>query len=441
MSSPTISPATKSWIASANALSCDFPIQNLPYGVFRLGSQTARCCVAIGDSVVDLAELEAAGLLADSIGKRVFSEPSLNAFMACGKRDWSAVRARLCVLLADGGDPALRDNTPLRERVFSPIVDVEMLLPFKVAGYTDFYSGRHHAFNVGTMFRGPENALPPNWLSLPIGYNGRASTVVVSGTDVRRPLGQTKPAGAELPVFGPCKRLDIELELGAVIGAPSEMGRPLTVAEADDLIFGFVLLNDWSARDIQTWEYQPLGPFQSKAFATTISPWVVPKAALEPFRVSTPPRERPLLPYLMEPRPLGYDIHLEVLMQPESAGEATTISRTNARELYYSAAQQIAHHAIGGCKMEVGDLIGSGTISGEAKDSRGSLLELSWGGAQPLTLPTGESRTFIEDGDTLTLVGWAQGEGFRVGFGECTGRVLPAPAERDWSAPSSESGA
>ena len=441
MSSATISPATKSWVASANAPSCDFPIQNLPYGVFRRRNETARCGVAIGDCVVDLSELEAAGLLAVSTGERVFAEPSLNAFMACGKRDWLAVRARLAALLAEGGVPALRDDALLRERALAPIAEVEMLLPFKVAGYTDFYSGRHHAFNVGTMFRGPENALPPNWLSVPIGYNGRASTVVVSGTDIRRPLGQTKPPGAELPVFGPCKRLDIELEFGAVIGGSSQMGEPLTVAEADDLIFGFVLLNDWSARDIQTWEYQPLGPFQAKAFATTISPWVVPKAALEPFRVSTPPRERPLLPYLTEPRPLGFDVHLEARMQPNRAAAPTTISRTNARELYYSAAQQIAHHASSGCKMETGDLIGSGTISGVAKDSRGSLLELSWGGAEPLTLQTGETRTFIEDGDTLTLVGWAQGEGFRVGFGDCAGRVLPAPPERDWSAPTSEADA
>jgi fumarylacetoacetase len=434
MNSLPISSLTKSWFASANAPSCDFPIQNLPYGVFRRNGEAARCCVAIGDSVVDLSELEAAGLLSVSPGKSVFAEASLNPFMACGRREWSDVRARLVALLSEGGNPALRQNASLRDRVFALAAQVEMLLPFKVAGYTDFYSSRHHAFNVGTMFRGAENALPPNWLSLPIGYNGRASTVVVSGTDICRPLGQTKPDGAELPVFGPCKRLDIELELGVVIGAPSDMGKPLTVAEADDLIFGFVLLNDWSARDIQAWEYQPLGPFQSKAFATTISPWVVPKAALERFRVSTPPRQRPLLPYLTEPRPLAFDINFEVLMQSKSAAKASAISRTNARELYYSPAQLIAHHAVSGCKMEVGDLIGSGTISGEAKDSRGSLLELSWGGAQPLTLPTGETRTFIEDGDTLTLVGWAQGERFRVGFGECVGRILPAPPERDWIA-------
>lgn len=438
MTSATIPAAARSWIASANAPLCEFPIQNLPYGVFRRGGEPARCGVAIGDSVVDLSELEAAGLLVAGPGKRVFAEASLNAFMACGKRAWSAVRARLAELLSEGGDRALRDDAALCARAVAPIAEVEMRLPFKVAGYTDFYSGRHHAFNVGTMFRGPENALPPNWLSLPIGYNGRASTVVVSGTDIRRPLGQTKPPGAELPIFGPCKRLDIELELGAVLGASSEMGAPLTVAEADDMIFGFVLLNDWSARDIQTWEYQPLGPFQAKAFGTTISPWVVTKAALEPFRVATPPRERPLLPYLKETGPMAYDIHLEVRMQSKADGAPTTISRTNARELYYSAAQQVAHHAVGGCRMEIGDLLGSGTISGETKDSRGSLLELTWGGAEPLTLSTGEKRTFIEDGDTLTLVGWAQGEGFRVGFGECAGRILPAPPEPDWSAPIGE---
>jgi fumarylacetoacetase len=302
-------------------------------------------------------------------------------------------------------------------------------MPFKVAGYTDFYAGRHHATNVGTMFRGAENAMPLNWLSIPIGYNGRASTVVVSGTSIRRPLGQTKPPGGELPTFGPCKRLDIELEMGAVVGVSSRMGEPITVAEADEMIFGFVLLNDWSARDIQAWEYQPLGPFQAKAFATSISAWVVPKAALEPFRISAPPRERPLLPYLREPGPMLYDIQLEVRMRPAGASEATTIARTNARELYYSAAQQLAHHAIGGCKMETGDLLGSGTISGPDKDSRGSLLELAWGGAEPLTFKGGQKRTFIEDGDELTLAGWAQGPDYRVGFGECVGTILPAPTD------------
>jgi fumarylacetoacetase len=420
-----------SWIASANALKHDFPIQNLPYGAFRRSGEALRCGVAIGDFVLDLSVLEAEGLL--DAGKPVFAAPNINAFMALGPKAWASVRSRLTELLVEGGDPALRDDIALRDRALLAQDTVELALPIKVAGYTDFYAGRQHAFNVGSIFRGPDNALPPNWLHIPIGYNGRASTVVVSGTDIRRPLGQRKPADAEMPTFGPSIRLDIELELGAIVGQPSTMGEPVSVAEADAMIFGYVLLNDWSARDIQAWEYQPLGPFQSKAFATTISPWVVTRAALEPFRLAAPVREKPLLPYLREPGPMLYDIALEVGMQPEGADRATTISRTNANTLYYSAAQQLAHHAVSGCKMEVGDLLGSGTISGPEKGQYGSLLETSWGGKEPLSFEGGVTRTFIEDGDTITLRGWANGEGYRVGFGSCSGTILPAPERPDWT--------
>ncbi len=304
--------------------------------------------------------------------------------------------------------------------------DATLHMPVKVSEYTDFYAGKHHATNVGTMFRGAENALPPNWLSIPIGYNGRASSVVVSGTPVRRPWGQLKAPDADLPVFAPCKRFDLELEIGAIVGQPSS--GPVTVQEADDMIFGYVLLNDWSARDIQAWEYQPLGPFQAKATATTISPWIVTKAALEPFRVATPPRERPLLPYLEEQTPGLYDIGLSVSLAPEG-NDATTIARTNYREMYYSAAQQLAHHTTSGCPMNVGDLLGSGTISGTEKTARGSLLELSWGGKEPLTIADGQTRSFLEDGDTLTLHGAAQGDGYQIGFGPCTGTLLPALAD------------
>jgi fumarylacetoacetase len=423
-----------SWIESANEPACHFPIRNLPYGVFSVASAAPRCGIAIGDAVVDLSVLERAGLLDAGGGARVFDKPTLNPFMALGKGRWTSVRSRLTDLLARDGDPALRDNAALAAEALRSIADVRLHLPFKVAGYTDFYSSRHHAFNVGAMFRGPEYALPPNWLSMPIAYNGRASTVVVSGSEIRRPLGQMKPVGADLPVFGPSRRLDFELEIGAIVGAPSEMGEPITVAEADEMVFGYVLLNDWSARDIQAWEYQPLGPFQAKVFATSISPWIVTKMALEPFRTWTPARERPLLPYLHEVGPMLYDIKLEALIQPDGAARRTTISRTNYREMYYSAAQQLAHHAIGGCKMEVGDLLGSGTISGPTKDARGSLLELAWGGAEPAPLATGGTRRFLEDGDTLTLTGWAEGDGYLVGFGECAGKILPAPAERQWLA-------
>jgi len=424
--------ADESWVLSANTPDSHFPLQNLPFGVFSRGDEVPRCAVAIGGRVLDLAALQEVGLLGDGIPAGLFAEPALNGFMASGNQVWDAVRARLTDLFADGGDRALADDETLVSRVLLPMDGVRLHLPFAVAEYTDFYAGRQHAFNVGTMFRGPENALPPNWLHIPIGYNGRASTVVVSGTEIRRPLGQMKPPSADAPVFGPCRRLDIELEMGAVVGLPNRWGEPVTVAEADDMIFGYVLLNDWSARDIQAWEYQPLGPFQGKAFATTISPWVVSKAALEPFRVSKPAREKELLPYLREPGPMRYDIALEVTMQPDGAARASTIARTNYRHMYYSAAQQLAHHAIGGCKMNTGDLLGSGTISGPEKDQFGSLLELSWGGKEPLTLETGEARSFIEDGDTLTLTGWAQGDGYRVGFGECTGRILPAPEQKNW---------
>lgn len=421
----------KSWIDAANASDTDFPIWNLPYGAFSRDEGEPRCGVAIGNSVVDLSVLEQVGLVDVGAGKPIFSQPGLNAFMALGNDAWSSMRARLIELLVDDGDPAIKHDDNLRAQTLIPAADIRLHLPFKIAEYTDFYACRHHAANVGALFRGPENALPPNWLHIPIGYNGRASTVVVSGTDIRRPLGQVKPRDAEAPLFGPSQRLDIELELGAVVGRPNTMGEPVTVADADAMIFGYVLLNDWSARDIQAWEYQPLGPFQAKAFATSISPWVVTKAALEPFRVGTPAREKPLLPYLREPGPLLYDIRLRVDMQPAGANRATTISRTNYRHMYYSSAQQLAHHAIGGCKMNSGDILGSGTISGPEHSQFGSLLELTEGGTEPLALETGESRGFVEDGDTMTLRGWAQGNDHRIGFGECVGKILPALAPSD----------
>jgi len=420
-----------SWIESANKPDSHFPVQNIPFGVASLNHNDNRTCVtAIGEFVVDLAKLETSGLLSTGSERTntIFDKPHLNEFMGLGHSVWNNVRDTLINLLREDGDTALKDNDELREAVIIPMSNVIMHMPFKVAEYTDFYAGKHHATNVGTMFRGAENALPPNWLHIPIGYNGRASTIVVSGIPVHRPNGQLKAPDAEVPRFGPCKRLDIELEMGAVVGTPSQIGEPITVAQANQMIFGYVLLNDWSARDIQAWEYQPLGPFQAKAFATSISPWVITAMALEPFRVSTPDREKPLLDYLSEPGPMLYDINLEVDMKPTTAATATTISRTNYSNLYYSAAQQLTHHASSGCKMNTGDLLGSGTISGPDKSGYGSLLEISWGGKEPLKLDTGETRTFIEDGDELTLRGWAQGEGYRIGFGECAGTILPAPA-------------
>ncbi|WP_226550632.1 fumarylacetoacetase [Celeribacter naphthalenivorans] len=405
----------RSWVDSANSAETPFPLNNLPYGVFSTDGGAPRCGTAIGEMILDLAALEAAGVLAFD---GTLQTGSWNAFMALGKPEWDRLRAELTELLTEGAAA----EADLKAHLVAQS-DATLHMPFSVTEYTDFYAGRHHAFNVGTMFRGPENALPPNWLHIPIGYNGRASSVVLSGTPVVRPNGQLKGPNDEMPRFGPSQRFDIELEMGAIVGTPSK--GPISISEAYDAIFGYVLLNDWSARDIQAWEYQPLGPFQAKATATTISPWIVTAAALEPFRTSGPERDVPLLDYLKEPAPMLYDIDLEVTMAPEGKAP-TVISRTNYNEMYYSAAQQLTHHTTSGCPMRVGDLLGSGTISGPEKANRGSLLELSWGGKEPLTLDTGETRSFIEDGDTLTLKGAAHGDGYQIGFGDCIGTLMPA---------------
>ncbi|MEQ8442747.1 MAG: fumarylacetoacetase [Alphaproteobacteria bacterium] len=404
----------RSWVESANDPNGEFPLNNLPYGVFSTDGKVPRCGVAIGDHVIDLHGLEAAGKL-NFAG--TLQSGCWNAFMALGRDEWSRLRQTLTAMLRDGAP-----DTASTEAQLVPLADVRLHMPFAVSEYTDFYASRHHAFNVGSMFRGPEYALPPNWLHIPVGYNGRASSVVVSGTPVTRPSGQIKGPDDAVPRFGKSERFDIELELGAIVGQPSS--GPISVAQAYDNIFGYVLLNDWSARDIQAWEYQPLGPFQSKATATTISPWIVTSAALEPFRVSTPERQVPLLPYLHEPGPMLFDIDLEIAIEPDG-GTETVLSCTNHRELYYSAAQQLAHHTSCGCPMRVGDLLGSGTISGPEKGNRGSLLELSWGGKEPIEI-SGGTRSFVEDGDTLTLRGHARGDGYRVGFGSCSGTVMPA---------------
>ncbi|WP_397544292.1 fumarylacetoacetase [Roseovarius salis] len=407
----------RSWVESANAPGTDFPLQNLPCGVFDDG-QGARMGVAIGDMILDVAQVD------HGLEPGLFAQPSWNAVMEAGPRIWARLRDRLTGLLSEEAHrPAVAPH-------LVPMARTRLLMPFRVSEYTDFYAGKHHATNVGTMFRGAENALPPNWLSIPVGYNGRASSVVVSGADVTRPWGQVKGPDDALPRFAPSARLDLELEIGAVVGQPSN--GMVSVQQADDMIFGYVLLNDWSARDIQAWEYQPLGPFQAKATATTISPWIVTKAALEPFRTTTPQRERPLLPYLHEPGPMLYDIDLQVGLAP-AGGTETVIARTNYAEMYYSSAQQLAHHAVSGCPMRAGDLLGSGTVSGAAPDSRGSLLELSWGGKQPVILSGGERRSFLEDGDRVTLRGCAQGDGYRIGFGDCTGTVRPAIELPEWA--------
>jgi fumarylacetoacetase len=400
----------------------DFPIQNLPYGVFSARGLAPRIGVAIGDDILDLWELEQDGRL--NVEPGTFAVPSLNAFMHQGAKVWLQTRARISELLR-ADHPELRDNDELRKLALVPMREARLHLPIAVSGYTDFYSSKEHATNVGVMFRGKDNALQPNWLHMPIGYNGRASTVVVSGTKVKRPRGQLKSPNADSPGFGPCQRLDFELEMGVVIGQPSAMGQMLDEAQAEAMIFGFVMLNDWSARDIQQWEYVPLGPFQAKAFATSISPWVVTREALEPFRLHGPEQTPAPLPYLKQALPNNYDLELDVALRTGEMGTAQNICRTNFKYMYWSSVQQLVHHASSGCAMNVGDLLGSGTISGPEKHQRGSLLEISWNGAEPIELPGGAKRTFLEDGDQLVMRGWCQGDGYRVGFGEVEGTIVP----------------
>ncbi len=403
----------------------DFPIQNLPYGVFSTSGTSPRVGVAIGDLVLDLAAIEAEGLLDLGGAKNVFAQPSINAFMALGPKVWSSTRARISTLLRHD-HAELRDNSALRQHALLPQKDVALHLPLVVAGFADFYSSKEHATNVGVMFRGKDNALQPNWLHMPIGYNGRASTVVVSGTKVPRPRGQLKPPNVDEPSFGPCKRLDFELELGVVIGQAAPMGGMLTEAQAEESIFGFTLLNDWSARDIQQWEYVPLGPFLGKSFATSISPWIVTREALEPFRVKGPVQDPAPLAYLQQKHAQNYDVQLAVDLKTETMQKPAGITRTNFKYMYWSSVQQLVHHASSGCAMNVGDLLGSGTISGPDKSERGSMLELSWGGAEPLDLGNGVQRSFLDDGDSLTMRGWCQGDGYRIGFGEVEGTILPS---------------
>jgi fumarylacetoacetase len=402
-----------------------FPLENLPFGIFKPNDGIARAGVAIGDLVLDLALLEELGhFRAPEFGTRaIFSNDSLNAFLALGRPAWRKTREILQQLL-DIDTATLRDGAALRERIFHRQKDIAMQLPAHIGDYTDFYSSYHHAFNVGTMFRGPENALMPNWKWLPIAYHGRASSIVPSGSDVRRPHGQIKPPDATAPIFNASHALDFELETAFLVGPPNELGVPVPIDRAADHIFGLVLMNDWSARDIQTWEYQPLGPFLAKNFCTSISPWVVTLEALEPFRRPLPAQDPEPLPYLRAPNDFTVDIRLEARLQTAKMSAPQTITRTNFRNLYWSMAQQLAHHTVGGCNLQPGDLLASGTISGPAEDARGCMLELTWRGAHPLGLPSGETRKWLEDGDRLTITGWCEGDGYQVGFGEVTGRVV-----------------
>ena len=404
-----------------------FPLENLPFGVFKPRDKPARIGVALGEYVVDLSALERCGLFKDLPPETsaAMSRDWLNEFLALGRPAWRKVRELLQKLLSAEA-PTLREDEKLRERVLHRQSDVVMQLPVKIGNYTDFYSSYHHAHNVGTMLRGPENALMPNWKWLPVAYHGRASSVVVSGTDVRRPQGQIKPPDATAPLFGPTKSLDYELEMAFLIGPGNSLGQPVPIDRALDHIFGFVLMNDWSARDIQAWEYQPLGPFLAKNFCTSISPWVVMLEALEPFRQPLPRQDPEPLPYLRAKNDFTFDIQLEAKLRTAKMKSPHSITRTNFQNLYWSVSQQLAHHAIGGCNLQPGDLLASGTISGQTEESRGCMLELTWRGANPLKLPNGETRKWLEDGDTVALTGWCQGDGYRVGFGEVSGKILPA---------------
>ncbi len=468
---PTCDPKLRSFVPVAP--DSHFPIQNLPLGVFRPSQQDEpRIGVAIGDWVLDLLALAKHRLL-DGMplaGDFFLGQHNLNAFLGQGPSVWRPVRTRISQLLRHD-ESSLRDNVRLRDHALVRLESVEMLLPVQVGDYSDFYSSREHASNVGTMMRGPQNALMPNWLHVPIAYHGRASSIVVSGTDVRRPCGQTTTEEREkgrkgegekgrkgegdtgrtpaenndklgspspllplspsppLPTFGPSKSLDFELELGFLVGPGNRLGTPIPIVAAAEHLFGVTLVNDWSARDVQRWEYQPLGPFLSKSFATSMAPWVVPLEALEPFRGQGPVQDPAPLPYLRSEGSWNFDIRLEVLLQTARMDRPERISVSNAKYLYWNCCQQLAHQTSNGCNLQPGDLLATGTISGPTLDSYGSLLELAWKGTKPLQLATGETRSFLQDGDRLTLTGWCEGAGYRVGLGEVTAKILPASVQ------------
>ncbi|XP_068688621.1 fumarylacetoacetase-like [Montipora foliosa] len=404
-----------------------FSIQNLPYGVFcTSGNPKPRIGVAIGEYVLELSEIS--DLFTGPVmsqTKEVLKESTLNAFMGLGKEAWKELRGSLQRILSNK-EGILRDDASLQLRCLHPQAEVTMQLPAVIGDYTDFYSSKNHATNVGTMFRGKDNALMPNWVHLPVGYHGRASSVVVSGTPVRRPVGQTRPDDTKPPVFGPCRLLDFELEMAFFCGPGNNLGEPIPIDKAQDYIFGMVIMNDWSARDIQKWEYVPLGPFLGKNFSTSISPWVVTMDALQDFAIANPVQEPTPLSYLQHNDPYTFDVNLEVALNCQGLKNPVSICSTNLKNMYWTAKQQLVHHTVTGCNVRPGDLMGSGTISGETSNSYGSMLELSWKGTKPLDLGQGVTRKFLQDGDEVIMSGYCQGNGYRVGFGECKGKVLPA---------------
>jgi fumarylacetoacetase len=415
-------PNRKSWIEIPE--NTDFPIQNIPFGVFLTKENVVTVGTRIGDCAIDLGALQQLNYFEGiELTDDMFMQDTLNDFISDGKKTWRLVRNRIAEIF-DAKNSKLRDNKKHCDIVIFKINEVEMQLPVLIGDYTDFYSSKEHATNVGKMFRDPENALLPNWLHIPVGYHGRSSTIVPSGIPVHRPMGQLMPDGEKTPVFGPSRLIDFELEMAFITTDANVMGENILVHEAEDYIFGMVLLNDWSARDIQKWEYVPLGPFLAKNFATSISPWIVTMDALEPFRTKGPKQDPTPLPYLQQKGKHTFDINLEVAIESDN-GELTTVTKSNFKYLYWSMSQQLAHHTSNGCRVNSGDMMGSGTISGTTKDSFGSMLELTWGGKNPLKLNDGTERKFINDNDTVIMKGYCKNNEVRIGFGEVSSKLLP----------------
>ncbi|MDD3721529.1 MAG: fumarylacetoacetase [Lutibacter sp.] len=417
-------PNKKTWLNIAE--NCDFPIQNIPFGVFITKDDIITIGTRIGEYAIDLGAFHQLGYFNGiPLTDDMFMQDSLNDFISDGRKTWRLVRNRIADVF-DEKNASLRDNLKHREVIIFDVNEVEMLLPINVGDYTDFYSSKEHATNVGMMFRGTDNALMPNWLHIPVGYHGRSSSVVVSGTKIRRPYGQILPAGETQPIFGSTKALDMELETAFITTDVNNLGESISVDEASDYIFGMVLFNDWSARDIQKWEYAPLGPFLGKSFASTMSPWIITMDALEPFKCNGPKQEITPLPYLQQKTSKNsYDIKLKAVVETEN-GDLNLLTETNFKYLYWTMAQQLAHHTSNGCNVRAGDLLGSGTISGPTKGSYGSMLELTWGGKEPITLKDGTTRTFFNDGDNVIIRGYCKNDKIRIGFGKCTGKIMPA---------------
>lgn len=422
MPSTTNNPKRKSWLNVPK--DSDFPIQNIPFGVFLTKEDVITIGTRIGDYAIDLGALQQLNYFEGiELTDDMFMQDTLNDFISDGKKTWRAVRNRIGDIF-DHNNSELRDNPEHCEVVIFKMEDVEMQLPVLIGDYTDFYSSKEHATNVGKMFRDPANALLPNWLHIPVGYHGRSSSIVPSGIPVHRPMGQTIPNNDNIPVFGPSKLIDFELETAFITTDANIMGENIPISEAEDYIFGMVLLNDWSARDIQKWEYVPLGPFLAKNFASSISPWIVTMDALEPFRCKGPVQEPTPLPYLQHKGKHAYDINLEVYIEPEEV-EPTLVCKSNFKYMYWSMSQQLTHHTSNGCRINSGDMLGSGTISGPTEDSFGSMLELTWGGKNPIKMNDGSERKFINDNDTVIMKGFCQNSSIRIGFGEVSSKLLP----------------